>query len=151
MDIVDIISLGFSLFAIILTIAMYYKHDKRLKEQEAKLNAYQIKKIEEEESDSKKAQVRGNIIKGDKGRRDIRIYNTGKAPAKNIYINFLDNSDEKVAIMKYPSPYEFLNTGDHFDIIMHLYIGGSDVLKMKLIWEDDFSNQNEYIQHFKLT
>lgn len=151
MDVGNIISLGLSLLAIVLTIAMYYKHDKRLKEQEAKLNAYQIKKIEEEESDSKKAQVRGNIIKGDKGRRDIRIYNMGKAPAKNIYVTFLDNTDEKVAIMKYPSPYEFLNTGDHFDIIMHLYIGGSDVLKMKLIWEDDFSNQNEHIQHFKLT
>lgn len=151
MNVIDIISLGFSLFAIILTIAMYYKHDKRLKEQEAKLNAYQIRKIEEEESDNKKAQVRGNIIKGDKGRRDIRIYNTGKAPAKNIYITFLDKTDENVVIMNYPSPFEFLNTSDHFDIIMHHYIGSStDVLKIKLTWEDDFSNQNEHIQHFKL-
>lgn len=54
MDVVDIISLGFSLLAIILTITMYYKHDKRLKEQEAKLNAYQIKKIEDEETENKK-------------------------------------------------------------------------------------------------
>lgn len=151
MYIVDITSLGFSLLAIILTIVMYYKHDKRLKEQEAKLNAYQIKKIEEEEFDNRKAQVRGNIIKGDKGRRDIRIYNTGKAPAKNIYITFLDKTDENMIIMKYPSPYEFLNIGDHFDIIVHLYIGSPDILKMKLIWEDDFSSQNEHLQHFKLT
>lgn len=151
MDAGNIISSVLSLIAIALTIIMYFKHDKRLKKQEEKLNAYQIRKIEDEESDNKKAQVRGNIIKGDKGRRDMRIYNMGKSPAKNIYINFLDNSDEKVTIMKYPSPYEFLNIGDYFDIIMHLYIGGSDVLKVKLAWEDDYSNQNEHIQHFKLT
>ncbi|NCC99452.1 MAG: hypothetical protein EOL95_07110 [Bacteroidia bacterium] len=151
MDAGNIISSVLSLIAIALTIIMYFKHDKRLKKQEEKLNAYQIRKIEDEESNNKKAQVRGNIIKGDKGRRDMRIYNMGKSPAKNIYINFLDNSDEKVTIMKYPSPYEFLNIGDHFDIIMHLYIGGSDVLKVKLAWEDDYSNQNEHIQHFKLT
>ncbi|MDR1883399.1 MAG: hypothetical protein LBR26_11565 [Prevotella sp.] len=44
-----------------------------MKKQEEKLNAYQIRKIEDEESDSKKAQIRGNVIKGDKGQRDLRI------------------------------------------------------------------------------
>lgn len=154
----DIVSIVLSAFAIALTIIMYFKHDKRLKKQEEKLNAYQLKKIDEEESENKKAQVKGNVIKGDKGRRDLRIYNTGKAPAKNIYVEFLDNygghdnSAEKVIVMDYPTPYEFLNTNDHFDIIMHLYAYNStDVLKVGLTWEDDFSNQNEHIQHFKLT
>ena len=67
----DIISIALSAFAILLTIIMYFKHDKRLKKQEEKLNAYQLKKIDEEESESKKAQVRGNMIKGVKGRRDL--------------------------------------------------------------------------------
>ena len=84
----DIVSIVLSAFAIALTIIMYFKHDKRLKKQEEKLNAYQLKKIDEEESENKKAQVKGNVIKGDKGRRDLRIYNTGKAPAKNIYVEF---------------------------------------------------------------
>ena len=152
MDTGDIISSILSLFAIILTITMYLKHDKRLKKQEEKLNAYQLKKIDDEESESKKAQVRGNMIKGVKGRRDLRIYNMGKSPAKNIFVTFLEDSNERVITMPFPSPFEFLNTNDHFDIIMHLYIGSStDVLKIKLTWEDDFSNQNEHIQHFKLT
>jgi hypothetical protein len=151
MDTGDIISSALSLFAIVLTIAMYFKHDKRLKKQEENLNAYQLRKIEEEEAESKKAQVRGNMIKGMKGRRDLRIYNMGKSPAKNISVIFLEDSNERVAIMPFPSPFEFLNTNDHFDIIMQLYIGSStDVLKVKLTWEDDFRNQNEYIQHFKL-
>lgn len=44
----DIISIALSAFAIVLTITMYLKHDKRLKKQEEKLNAYQLKKIDEE-------------------------------------------------------------------------------------------------------
>jgi len=157
MDIGNIISSGLSLLAIALTVIMYFKHDKRLKKQEEKLNTYQLRKIEDEESENKKAQVRGNIVSGNKGRRDLRIYNMGKAPAKNIYVEFLDNLGghdnltEKVITMDYPSPYELLNTHDHFDIIMHVYAYNStDVLKVKLTWEDDFSNQNEHIQHFKL-
>jgi hypothetical protein len=157
MDIGNIISSGLSLLAIALTIVMYFKHDKRLKKQEEKLNTYQLKKIDDEESENKKAQIRGNIINGDKGLIYLRIYNMGKAPAKNIRVDFLDNlgghdnSTEKVIVRDYPSPYELLNTHDHFDIIMHLYAYSStDVLKIKLTWEDDFSNQNEHIQHFKL-
>lgn len=115
MDICDIISSVLSLFAIALTITMYFKHDKRLKKQEEKLNAYQLRKMEDEEFESKKAQVKGSIIRLEKERRDLKISNEGKAPAKNVVVNFLDNvaeldsSAEKVTIMKYPSPFEFLN------------------------------------------
>jgi len=63
MDIGDIISSVLSLFAIALTITMYFKHDKRLKKQEEKLNVYQLKKMEDEESESKKAQVKGSLKK----------------------------------------------------------------------------------------
>ena len=54
----DIISIVLSAFAIALTIIMYFKHDKRLKKQEEKLNAYQLKKIDEEESENKKALIK---------------------------------------------------------------------------------------------
>ena len=59
----DIIGIALSAFAIVLTIVMYFKHDKRLKKQEEKLNAYQLKKIDEEESENKKALIKGNIVK----------------------------------------------------------------------------------------
>jgi hypothetical protein len=153
----DIISLIISVIAIAFTVVMYFKHDKRLKKQEERLNVYQLKKIDEEESEKKKAYVRGEIIKEEKGKRVLKIRNTGKTPAKNIDVKFLNNfiegdpSTEKVFIMNFSNPFELLNINDDFDIIMHLNAYHStDVLKVKLTWEDDFSNQNEYIQHFKL-
>lgn len=157
MDIGDVISSVLSLFAIALTITMYFKHDKRLKKQEEKLNAYQLRKMEDEEFESKKAQVKGSIIKLEKERRDLKISNGGKAPAKNVVVTFLDNvaeldsSAEKVTIMKYPSPFELLNSGDHFDIVMYInFYRSTDTLKIKLTWEDELSNKNEHIQCFKL-
>lgn len=151
MDIGNIISLTLSLLAIVLTITMYYKHDKRLKEQEAKLNAYQIKKIEDEESDSKKAQIRGNITKGEKGKRTLRIYNSGKAKAENIRIEFPDDILNRFAFMPYPSPYEFMNWQDNFDIIF--YPSGwksTDILKVKFVWDDNSGCNNEFVQPFTL-
>lgn len=157
MDIGNIISSVLSLFAIVLTVTMYFKHDKRLKKQEEKLNVYQLRKMEDEESESKKAQVKGSIIKLEKERRDLRISNEGKAPAKNIDVTFLNNiaeldsSAEKVTIMEYPSPFELLNSGDHFNIVMYLHVYRSiDTLKIKITWDDEFSNENEHIQCFKL-
>ena len=59
----DIINMILSISAIVLTIVMYFRHDKRLKKQEEKLNAYQLKKINEEECESKKALIKGIITR----------------------------------------------------------------------------------------
>ena len=63
MGIWNIISSALSLLAIVLTLIMYFMHDKRLKRQEEKLNSYQLKKITNEESENKKALIKGNIVK----------------------------------------------------------------------------------------
>lgn len=151
MDVGSIISSVLSLLAIGVTARVYYKHDKRLKEQDAKINDYQLKKIEAEEAENKQAKVRANLIKGDKGKRTLKVFNSGKSVAKNIYVEFIDDSHKGVIIGSFPKPFELLNTHDNFEISINTYIGGSSgLLKVKLTWEDDFSNDNEYVQHFKL-
>ena len=148
MDVVDIISLGFSLLAIILTITMYYKHDKRLKEQEAKLNAYQIKKIEDEETENKKALVKGHIVTGNKGSRMLKVFNSGKAVARNIRVEYL--GDMKYIVPRDDHfPYELLNPQDSSEIFLMLFEGASK-LHIKFIWDDDSKNDNEFTQMLTL-
>lgn len=152
MDVGDYISAGLSLFAIVLTIAMYIKHDKKLKKQEEKLNNYQLKKIEKEEVENKQAYIIGEIRKGTQGRRDLIITNKGKSPAKNICTFFLNNSDEKIIIQSKNTSFELLNPNENLEIIMYLHTCKStDIFKVKWTWEDDFSCQREHIQHFTLT
>ena len=85
----DWISLGVSLLAIIGTCYTYFKHDKKIKSQETKINEYQIKQIEQEEKEGKKALIRGGIIKFDKGKRILKIYNSGKSLARNIRMEIM--------------------------------------------------------------
>ena len=59
--IISCLALGVSVFT-------YFKHDKKIKAQEQIINDYQINKIAKENEESKKASIRGNIIKGDRGK-----------------------------------------------------------------------------------
>jgi len=152
MDKGDIISSVLSLLAIVLAIILpaivYFKHDKRLKKQEEKLNAYQLIKIEKEEIENKKAQVRGNIIKGNKGNRTLKIFNSGKSTARNIRIKY--SGDMEYIIPRDDHfPYELLNPQDNTEIYL-LLCEGADKLKIELLWDDEFKADNEFTQVFAL-
>lgn len=144
----DIIGIALSAFAIVLTIVMYFKHDKRLKKQEEKLNAYQLKKIDEEESENKKALIRGNIVKGNKGSRVLKIFNSGKAVARNIRVEYLGDM-EHIFPRDDHFPYELLNPQDNSEIFL-LLASGASTLHIKFIWDDDFKKDNEFIQMLTL-
>jgi hypothetical protein len=148
MDTGDIISSALSLFAIVLTITMYLKHDKRLKKQEEKLNAYQLRKIDEEESENRKALIKGNIVKGDKGSRVLKIFNSGRAVARNIRVEYLSDM-ENISPRDDHFPYELLNPQDSSEIFLLLSVGAFK-LHIKFIWDDDFKNDNECIQMLTL-
>lgn len=144
----DIISIALSAFAIALTIVMYFKHDKRLKKQEEKLNAYQLKKINEEESENRKALIRGNIVKGNKGSRVLKVFNSGKAIARNIRVEYLGDM-ENIIPRDDHFPYELLNPQDNSEIFLLLSEGASK-LNIKFIWDDDFKKDNEFVQMLTL-
>jgi hypothetical protein len=140
----DVIGVVLSVLAIALTVAGYFMHDKRLKEQEEKLNAYQLRKIDEEEHESKKALVKGNIIKYDKGKRELRVFNSGRSAARNVRVEYL-NDMEHIAIRDDNFPYELLNPQDHSEILL-MPVGPVQKLHIKFIWDDDFKNNNELVQ-----
>ena len=62
-----------SILALLASAFTYFKHDKKLKEQERKINEYQLKQIEKEDLESKKAAIRGNIVKGLRVRGRLRF------------------------------------------------------------------------------
>jgi len=145
MGIWNIISSALSLLAIVLTLIMYFMHDKRLKRQEEKLNSYQLKKITNEESENKKALIKGNIVKGDKGRRTLKVFNAGKSIAYNVKLEFLSNTDSFFNCTN-PFPYELMNPQDYTEMIFHLTMNCPDTIKVRFIWNDDFKSENEFIQ-----
>ena len=105
-------SLLLSVLALIASVFTYFKHDKKLKEQERKINEYQLKQIEKEDLESKKAAIRGNIVKGLKGGRTLKVYNSGCAIARNIRVEGLD---------VWLIPYSPGGSLTHREIYRHLY------------------------------
>lgn len=136
--IISCLALGVSVFT-------YFKHDKKIKAQEQIINDYQINKIAKENEESKKASIRGNIIKGDRGKRTLKVYNCGKAAARNIRVEGL-KCDGIIIMQENLFPYELMTSLDYTELTMCLLMGYPATIKLKYIWDDDFGLNNEFEQ-----
>lgn len=136
--IISCLALGVSVFT-------YFKHDKKIKAQEQIINDYQINKIAKENEESKKASIRGNIIKGDRGKRTLKVYNCGKATARDIRVEGLDMGSF-VVMRNDLFPYELMNPQDYTEVIIWVVKGSPSTIKLKYIWNDDFGQNNEFEQ-----
>lgn len=141
----ELYSLIISVLALIASVFTYLRHDKKLKEQERRINEYQLKQIEKEDLESKKAAIRGNIVKGLKGGRTLKVYNSGRATARNIRIEGLDVNGLIHRADKL-FPYELMNPQDYTELTMHLTYGCPSTIKLKYIWDDEFGDNNEFEQ-----
>ena len=145
----ELASLILSIIALLGSLVTYIVHDRKIKKQEAKINEYQLAKIKEEEEDSKKAQVCGNIIKYDKGKRVLKVYNKGKAPAKNIRIEGID--EEKFCVSGLDLfPYELLNPQESIEITIFSHLGIRNTLPLSYYWDDASQKNNEFKQVLSL-
>lgn len=139
--IISILALGFSLF-------IYFKHDSKIKKQSALINEYQIDQIKEEKQKSQKAIIEGNLIKGSRGKRVLKVYNKGRSIARDVNViipetkGFLMNGS-------HVSPIE-LRPQQNMDIDFIITMGAPDILTVEFNWKDDFSSDNFYKQTFPL-
>ena len=141
----ELYSLIISVLALITSVFTYLRHDKKLKEQERRINEYQLKQIEKENLENKKAAIRGNIVKGLKGGRTLKVYNSGRATARNIRVEGLDVNG--IFYMRRDIfPYELMNPQDYTELTMHLTCGCPSTIKLKYIWDDEYGNNNEFEQ-----
>lgn len=141
----ELYSLIISVLALIASVFTYLRHDKKLKEQERRINEYQLKQIEKEDLENKKAAIRGNIVKGLKGGRTLKVYNSGRATARNIRVEGLDVNGI-FYIRRDIFPYELMNPQDYTELTMHLTYGCPSTIKLKYIWDDEFGDNNEFEQ-----
>jgi hypothetical protein len=135
--------------AVFFSVFTFIFYDRKIKEQDKKINEYQLKKLQEEVVANKKAQIRGNIIKGDKGMRIFKIYNSGKSEARNVRLEGFEVEGIFMMINNL-FPYELMNPQDFTEINMALTCGYPSTIKIKYIWDDDYQTNNEFIQIFTL-
>lgn len=148
----EITSLIISIVSLVLGAFTFWFYDRKTKRQDAKINEYQLKNFEEEETKKKKASVRGNVAKGLKNSaRTLKIFNSGDAVAKNVRLELLSCPDSVYCDLEDIFPYRLMNPQDNISIDFSVCKceGETDKkLEIKLIWDDDFQNDNSIEQVF---
>jgi len=136
-----------SLIAILFALFTYIKHDLKLKKQASLLNKYNIEKIETEKEKEKRAVIEANIIKGNQGKRIIKVYNKGKSIAKDVKVSI--PKIKGIHIIKNTCPME-IRTQNGIDIIINISVGVPDKIKIEFEWQDNFEDSNSDYQMIQL-
>lgn len=147
MTIIECIPIAISLFAVGFSVYTYRKHDRKINEQNKLINKYTLEKLAKENELEKKAIVEANVVRYDKGKRIIKIYNKGKAVAKNVVVSFPD--DPNIIIREYPSSFD-ISPYNSMDISVSIFVGSPHTAKIAIEWDDDYKSDNKETQTIQL-
>ena len=136
----EIAGIVISLFALFLATFTYFKHDLKIKQQAALLNKYQLEKIETEKEEGKRAIIEATVIKADKGKRIIKVYNKGKSSAKEVNVKIPELKG--FMVMRNPCPIE-IRPQNGIEIPIIVFMGCPDKIDLEFEWSDDFNALNK--------
>lgn len=128
-----------SLLAMLGTVYTYFVHNRKINKQQKTINAFQIKQMEEELEEKKKA----NLVLSS-GAGFIDIINKGNASAKNIKIEIVEEG-ALVMLMNDNLGNVILECGEsvRLNAVYATQLHGRPVFK--IIWNDDYSENREKI------
>ena len=91
------------------------------------------------------AEMKANIIRGQRGSAKIRFINAGKADAQNVRIEIL-TPGEKMAQIYHSKfgPYNVINPQLYREERLALSIGHPDTIDLKITWDDNFQ-KNRFV------
>ena len=129
-----------SAFSIVWGIYVYLHHDSKLKNQEERLNDMQIRQMQKTEAKEQQADIKCNIIHGNKGNSKLRFVNTGQTDAINVRVKILTPEEELGAVLhdKEWGPYEMINPQSYREEHLGLCMGHPDAIMVQIIWDDSY-------------
>lgn len=147
MTIVQIIPITISAFALLLSLFTYFRHDAKIKRQSALINQFQLEKFRKETDSEKKAIIEANVINREKRKRIIKVYNKGKAIAKNVAVTF--PGEPNVMISDYPASID-IRPQNSMEIYVHAFVGSPDTLQIDFEWQDNLKSDNKDSQTIQI-
>ncbi len=121
----------------------FNKRQEAFIESQEKLNTQLLKRQTSESEDAQKANLSARFISSGPNKYKLKIYNQGKASARNIQIEFPD--DDSIFLkseINEKFPHERMDTYDSIELIAPRSMGNKSKYAIELTWEDDFSNNN---------
>ena len=119
---------------------------KSLIESQEKLNQRLLEKEDAESTAEKKADLGATFIKLGSSNYRLKIWNKGRATARNVSIDFPEGNDCFIeSDIKSKFPLETLDMHQSVELIAAVHMGTKNKHAIKLSWADDFSPTNEKI------
>ncbi len=137
-DSIEISITIFSFFLSCVAILKSVKADKlqnRLSELELKLKQYEVKKIEKEQAEENSACVEARVISLGRDQHRMKVWNSGKAVAYNVTARF-DGNVGLILPQSDKQPFEELEPGKNYELVVIAYDGSSSKFKIITEWED---------------
>ncbi len=143
----EILSVLIALAALSFSIITYFLHDSKINKQSLLINQFQLEKFINEKEVEKKAYVETHIIKQARGKRTLKIYNTGKSIAENVVIEIPDLNG--LHVLTNPCPIE-IRPKSSIAIEFIITKGAPDMVVINVSWKDEFNSSNIYSQKILL-
>jgi len=124
--------------------AQFNNRQESLIESQEKLNLRLLEREDAESKSNKKADLGATFIKLGSNKYRLKIWNKGKATARNVSIEFPEENDciiQSEVTEKFP--LEALDTHQSVELIASVHAGTKSKHAIKLIWSDESSQLNE--------
>ena len=108
-----------------------------------------VNRMKREEEELKRAQIRGNIVRGDRvGSQELHVYNSGKVKATNVGVEWL-NEDDGIFVRGDMNIGE-LSPQNKRVFYMLLCEGHAETMHLRYTWSDELNAENVYEEHLQL-
>lgn len=115
-----------------------------LNESQKRLNDFLLKQGESQELDARKADLGATFLNLGNNRHRLKIWNKGKAAARNVNITFPEGTDVLIeSDINAKFPLEVLEQHQSVELIAAPHMGTKQKQTIRLTWDDDFSSENE--------
>jgi len=128
-----------------LLIAVYSAwHQRAVNATQQRVNEFLLQQGENEALDARKADLGANFIKLGNNKHRLKIWNKGKATARNIRIEFPDGNDiVDEGDIRRKFPLEALDQFQPVELLAMVTWGSNGKQHIKLVWDDDSGSDNE--------
>ena len=141
-DLISVLALILSSFATWKTL--------RLNKSQERLNDLLTAREESEVVSARKADVSANFYKIGRGNYRFKVFNKGKAVARNVQIDFPGEKEYPVLQSDLSEKFPIsLETHQSVELIVIAHMGMKRKFNVQLSWEDDNTNTNK--KHLQLT
>ncbi|MDH1291363.1 hypothetical protein N5C43_08835 [Comamonas terrigena] len=149
-DIIAGLALLFSIYATVKTV-QFNNRQKSLIESQEKLNKLLLEKETSDSASGRQANIGASFIKLGSSKYRLKIWNKGKAVARNVILEFPEGNDVLIeSDIKEKFPLEALDTHQSVELIASVHMETKSKHAIRLIWSDEHSERNEKLVYATL-